>query len=93
MLNRDFLMRNFISVIRFHTLNRDFSLNRDSLKRDFTVIPSHFCRKLCNKLVVYYKKTPQIPHYNAMVFKQEHPSIHPCVCVCKMQEVWKADSR
>ena len=38
MLNRDFLMRNFILVTRFCTLNRDFMLNRDSLNRDFTVI-------------------------------------------------------
>ena len=30
-------MKNFILVTRFDTLNRDFSLNRDSLNRDFTV--------------------------------------------------------
>ena len=31
-------MRNSISVVRFCTLNRDFTLNRDSLNRDFTVV-------------------------------------------------------
>ena len=36
-LNRDFLMRNSILVTWFCTLNRDFTLNRDSLNGDFTV--------------------------------------------------------
>ena len=31
-------MRNSILVTRFHSLNRDFTLNRDSLNRDFTVV-------------------------------------------------------
>ena len=37
MLNRDFLTWNSILVSRFCTLNQDFTLNRDSLNRDFTV--------------------------------------------------------
>ena len=32
-------MWNWILVTRFHTLNRDFTLNRDSLNRYFTVFP------------------------------------------------------
>ena len=31
-------MRTSILVTRFHSLNRDFTLNRDSLNRDFTVL-------------------------------------------------------
>ena len=37
MLNRDFLMWNSIMVTIFCTLHWYFTLNRDSLNRDFTV--------------------------------------------------------
>ena len=37
-LNRDFLMSNSNLVTRFCTLNWDFTLNRGSLNRDFTVL-------------------------------------------------------
>ena len=36
--SRDILMWNSILDTRFHTLNWDFSLNRDSLNRDFIVV-------------------------------------------------------
>ena len=41
MINRDFLMWISILVKQFCTFNRDFTLNRDSLNRDFTVGSAH----------------------------------------------------
>ena len=44
-LNRDFLMWNFIWVIRFRSLNWHFTLNWDSFNRDFTVDKLRWCSK------------------------------------------------